>query len=97
MGFLDGTDGVGVLVGAGDGVVFAALFCLETHVLLGVGVCEAVFEEAVGQGVITIFGALAQSGQVVGDVGHRFGAASNDAGCVACHDGLGGEDDGFCA
>ncbi len=31
----------------------------------------------------------------MGDVGHGFGAAGNDARGVARHDRLGGEDDGF--
>lgn len=61
----------------------------------GVGVGQAVFEEAVDEGVVAVFAALAQGGEVVGDVGHGFGAAGDDAGGVAGHDGLGGEYDGF--
>lgn len=95
LGFLDGADGVGVLVGAGNGVVAAAFFGCEAHVFAGVGVGEAVFEEAVDEGVVAVFAALSQSGKVVGDVGHGLGAAGYDAGGVAGHDGLGGEDDGF--
>lgn len=95
LGFLDGADGVGVLVGAGDGVVFGAFFGLEAHVLGAVGVGEAVFQEAVDEGVVAVFGGFAEGGEVVGDVGHGFGAAGDDAGGIAGHDCLGGDNDGF--
>lgn len=75
LGFLDGADGVGVLVGAGDVVVFAAFFGLETHVLGGVCVGEAVLQEAVDQSVIAVFGSFAEGGKVMGDVGHGLGPA----------------------
>ena len=63
----------------------------------GVGVLEAVFEDTVDEGVVTEFRAFAEGWEVVGNVGHGFGAASDDDRGVARHDGLGGEDDGFCA
>ena len=55
LGFLDGTDGVGVLVFSGDGVVFGAFFALEAHVLGGVSVGEAVLQEPVDEGVVAVF------------------------------------------
>lgn len=63
--------------------------------LAGVGVGEAVFQDPVDEGGVAEFGAGAQGGEVVRRVGHGFGAAGDDAGGGACHDGLGAEDDGF--
>lgn len=77
--FFQGADGVFVLCGAGDGVVACAFFCLQTHVVVGVGVREAVAEEAVREGVIAVFRATAECGEVVGDVGHGFCAARHNA------------------
>ena len=61
----------------------------------GVSVGEAVFQKTINEGVVAVFGAFPEGGKVVGNVGHGFGAAGDNAGSVACHDCLGGEDDGF--
>lgn len=62
---------------------------------LAVGVREAIAEDAVDEFLVTEFGAGAEVGEVVGGVGHGFGAAGDDHVGVAGHDGLGTEDDGF--
>lgn len=49
LGFLDGTNSVGILVSAGKGVVRGTFFGLEAHVVGRVGVCEPIPEDAVDE------------------------------------------------
>lgn len=63
--------------------------------LRAVGVREAIFQESVHKGIVAVFAAFAEGGEVVGDVGHGFRTASHDDGGVAGHDCLGREDKGL--
>lgn len=60
-----------------------------------VSVREPISEDAVDERGVAEFGAGPQDGEVVGCVGHGFRTTGYDGGCVARHDGLGPEDDGF--
>jgi len=64
-------------------------------VLVRVGVCEAVFKETVDEGVVAVFGTFTEGREVVGYVGHGFGAASYYRRGVAGHDCLGSKNDGL--
>lgn len=95
LGFLDGANSVGILVSAGEGVIRGTFFGLEAHVVGRVGVCEPIPEDAVDECGIAEFGAGAQDGKVVGRIGHGFRPTGYDGGCIARHDGLGRQNDGF--
>ena len=95
LGLLVRVDGVVVLVLAGEAVVRGAELALQAHVLLLVGVRQAVLEDAVDEGLVTVLGAVAEVGQVVGRVGHGLGAAGDDDGRGAEHDVLGAQLDGL--
>lgn len=56
---------------------------------------QTILENTVDEGLVAVLGAVAQAGEVVGGVGHGFGATGDDDGGSAEHDVLGSEDDGF--
>jgi hypothetical protein len=67
----------------------------ETHVLAVVCVGETVLQQTVDELLVAELGAVAHVGEVVRDVGHALGTASDDNLSVAAHDGLGSEGDGL--
>ena len=61
----------------------------------GVSICQAVPQQAVDKSGIAVFAARSETGKIVRDIGHGFGATGYDCGGITSHDGLGGKDDGF--
>lgn len=95
LSLLVGADAVVVLVLAREAVLRSTQLSLDTHMLRLVNVGKAVLQDTVDQLLVAELGAGAQVGEVVGDVGHRLGATSDDDIGVAGDDGLGTEDDGL--
>lgn len=96
LGLLVGTDGVVVLLFTVELVVLGTLLGGQTHkLLLSVGILQTVLLNSVNQALVSVLGASAEVGQVVGGVRHGLSATSNNDIGVSGHDGLGTENDGL--
>ena len=95
VGLLVGANAVLVLVLAGEAVVVGTLLALQAHVLLLVGIGEAVLEHTIDQRLVAELGAVAHGGEVVRGVGHALGAGGDDDVGIARDDGLGADNQGL--
>ena len=61
----------------------------------GVSIRQSISQQAVDKSGIAIFAAGSESGEIMRDIRHGFGATSYDCRGVTGHDGLGGQYDSF--
>lgn len=96
LSLLVGADGVLILLLTVEVMVLSTLLGGKAHeLLLSIGILKAVLHDSVHHGLVTVLGAGAQAGEVVGGVGHGLSATGDDDIGVSGHDGLGTEDDGL--
>ena len=79
LGPLVGPDGVVILLLAIEAVVSGTLLGGKTHMFpLAIGVLKTILQDTIYKGLVAVLGTVAQVGQIVRGVGHRFHATGND-------------------
>ena len=88
-------DTIIVLILTAKTMIIGALFALQSHMFLLVGISETVLQHAIYEWLVSKLCPRPHIGKVVRRIGHALRASCNNNVCVASDDGLGSHNEGL--